>query len=110
MNDQNKPANGPEMNGEDGHGLGVASLVLGIIGVVSSCVPILGLPTGIVGLILGLSAKKRGEGGMAVAGVVLSIIAIVLAVISMVIGGYEAGQNQAVTDTANSATQLLMWK
>lgn len=67
-------------------GLATAAMVLGIIGVVFGFIPILGmlsLPLGIIGLILGLVAIKAMKSGRAgksvtVAGIVTSIIAVVL--------------------------------
>ncbi|WP_432798890.1 DUF4190 domain-containing protein [Poriferisphaera sp. WC338] len=106
MNDEHKSeGQGESGSASEGHGLAISALVLGIVGVVSSCVPIVGLPTGIVGLILGVSAKKRGEGGMATASIVLGIIAIGLAIISMIVGGYEVVQDETTVNT----TQLLLW-
>ncbi len=62
-------------------GLAIASLVLGIIGVLTSWV-IVGLPVSIVGLSLAIPAVRRIQGkGMAKAGLVLSIIGVVIGVI-----------------------------
>ncbi len=64
--------------------MGVASLVLGIASIVIGCFinGIVGIVLGIVGIILGAVAKKKGQKGVATAGLVLSIIgtAIVLVV------------------------------
>jgi|GEM_PF-4905527 len=60
----------------------IASLVLGILALL--CVflraggHVLGLILGIVGLVLGNSAKRQGAGSMATTGRVLNIVAIVL--------------------------------
>jgi len=60
-------------------GLAIASLVLGIIGVLTSWV-IVGLPVSIVGLSLAIPAVRRIQGkGMAKAGLVLSIIGAAIA-------------------------------
>ena len=59
--------------------MAVASLVLGIISILFSFIPALnfvGLASGIVGLILGIIAKKQNPSGMATAGLVLSIIGV----------------------------------
>src|ERR1700676_2206302 len=62
------------------NGPGIASLVLGIIGVITFWFPFVGFPVSIVGLILAIIGMKRIDGkGFAVAGLVLSIIGIVLA-------------------------------
>lgn len=66
------------------NGKAVASLVLGIIAVVCvffGYVALLGVILGIIGLILGIQAKKQQPSGMATAGVVLSIIAIAICTI-----------------------------
>lgn len=84
------PANAPGMYPQGGfigyaappsqaNGPGIASLVLGIIGVVIFWFPFVGLAISIVGLVLATMGMKRIDGkGLAVAGMVLSIIALVL--------------------------------
>ena len=62
-------------------GKAIASLVLGIVSFI--CIffgygAILGIVLAIVGLILGMDSKKRNPSGMATAGVVLSIISIII--------------------------------
>lgn len=69
------------MNQKPSNGAGVASLVLGIIGTVFGLFgmfAIIGLVLGIVGCVLSAMSKKNiGPNGMATAGLVLGIIAIV---------------------------------
>ncbi|MEU6486444.1 DUF4190 domain-containing protein [Streptomyces sp. NPDC046887] len=66
------------------NGMGVAALVLGIIGVVLFCAWGLGVILGILALIFGLIGRRkarRGEadnGGMALAGVILGSVAIAI--------------------------------
>ncbi|TLQ45473.1 DUF4190 domain-containing protein [Streptomyces marianii] len=76
------------------NGLGTAALILGIIGALSGLIPLffwLAGILGLIGLILGLSAKgrvKRGEAtnkGVAVAGIVLGLVSLVLSVVGAVI-------------------------
>lgn len=69
------------------NGKAIASLVLGIIACV--CVffgygALLGIVLGVVGLILGINAKKEQPSGMATAGIVLSIIAIAVCAIGFI--------------------------
>ena len=52
-------------------GMSIASMVLGIIGLVFWCIPILGGHIGLVGLILGIVGRKNGGKGMATAGIVM---------------------------------------
>ncbi len=69
------------MQNNAGHGQAVASLVLGIIGVVFwffGYGTILSIILGIVGLVLSSSAKKAGNTeGIRTAGFVLSLIALI---------------------------------
>ena len=69
----------------EGKGMAVASLVLGIVCVALMCFWYLALPSGIVGLILGIVAKKKGQKGMATAGVVLSIIGLAIMVVVVIL-------------------------
>ena len=72
---------------EQKNGKAVASLVLCIISLVLMFIPYggwVGLILGIVGIILGISAKKEAPAGMATAGLVLSIIAVALCAISLI--------------------------
>lgn len=62
------------------NGPGIASLVLGIIGVVTSWFFFVGLPVSLLGLALAIVGMRRIQGkGMAVAGLVLSIIGVAIA-------------------------------
>lgn len=69
------------------HGLGIAGMVLGIVGLVFAFIPclnIVGIILGIVGVILAAVGRKKspeGHQGMATAGIVCSILAIVIGVI-----------------------------
>ena len=69
---------------QPGDGMAVASLVLGIISVVLCCVWFFSLPCAIIGLILGIVAKARGTGGMAVAGLILSVCGLGLSVFLLI--------------------------
>ena len=73
-------------------GMAIASMVLGIVSVVLLCVPYIGIPAAIVGLILGIMARKKvaaGQAagkGMATTGMILSIIALALIIILLIVG------------------------
>ena len=54
--------------------MGVASLVLGIASIMVAFVPFVGLTLGIVGIILGALARKEDQSGVAMGGLVTSII------------------------------------
>lgn len=72
------------MEEKKSNGLAIASLVLGLVAIVFSFIGLsipFGLIIGIVGIILGVMAKKKNPCGMATAGLVLSIIGTVLCAI-----------------------------
>lgn len=71
---------------EEQKGMSIASLVLGICGFVGCCLPILGYPVSIVGLVLGIKGRSKGAKGMATAGIVLCIITLILTLINSIAG------------------------
>lgn len=81
-----------------GKGLGIASLILGIVSLLLSCC-CMPIPLPIAGLIMGIISKKKAKAvgmknGVATAGVVLCAIALIAAVVFMVLGflgGFAGG-------------------
>lgn len=69
-----------------GQGAATASMVLGIIGLIAWLLPLIGFPVNIVGLVLGLTQGKHKTFTTAKAGVIMSIIGLVLTVINSVAG------------------------
>ena len=85
FNGNYNPQNGNPNNATDKNGKAVASLVLGIVGLV--CIffgygALIGIICAIVGIVLGTSAKKEQPSSMANAGVVLGIVALALCIVS----------------------------
>lgn len=106
-------------------GMAVASLVLGIVGIVTSVLPIinnlsfvmavLGLVFGIIGIVGVTRGKKSGK-GLAIAGVVLSVITVILVLVMQAAfsaaldqaleeSGYDAGAAQAGQQAAGDEAQ-----
>lgn len=83
---------GPAYGVKQKTGLGIAGMVLGIIGMVLFCIPYVGIPCALVGVILsGIQLSKikndpvnYGGKGMAITGLVLSIIALAWLVLVIV--------------------------
>jgi hypothetical protein len=78
-------------------GLGIASLVLGITAIVFCWIPGLNILLSLLALILGIVAKAKGDGGMAIAGIVIGaimfivsciILAVVVYAINLGVDGY----------------------
>ena len=65
--------------------MAIVSLVLGIVSIIFG-IPIffIGLACGVVGIILATMSKKREPSGMATAGLVLSIIGLILSAIIVI--------------------------
>ena len=72
-----------EGNNGGGSGKAVTSLVLGIISVLGTCIPLIGLICGIPGIVFGALGRKSPSKGMATAGLVISIIGLILSILMM---------------------------
>lgn len=77
--------------GSDGNGMSIASLVLGILSMLCTCFPFVPLIFGILGIIFAVCGRKKSTlcygkpSGLAVGGLVLSIIGTIFASISTVL-------------------------
>ena len=75
----------PQKNG-GGQGMAIASMVLGIVSIVLCCIWYISLICAIAGMVLGImNNRKCGRNGMATAGIVCSIIGIVLTIALLVL-------------------------
>lgn len=94
MNNQtpnNMPSNGymQQQPNKPLSGCAITSMILGIIAILASCCfYYISIPCAIIGVILAAIGMKSGKGGkgMAIAGLVLSIISLVTAIIVMLTG------------------------
>jgi len=77
-----------------GRGKAIASLVLGLVSALTWLIPLLGLPTSITGLALGIQSRGQQKSGMATAGVVLSAIFLGLTLINCIAGAYLGATGQ----------------
>lgn len=81
----------PVLVKEPGRGQAMAGMILGIVGMILWLLPFLGLPIGIVGLIMSILGRRSvSRKGMALAGLILSIITLVLALSNCALGAYLA--------------------
>lgn len=103
-------------------GLGTASLVLGIIGLVLSFIPfvgVVGIVLGFIGLALGIPAlvsymkKKKGSLGKAIAGLILSLLAVIIG-IAFAVSTFNAADkavneiNNVVNDATGESTEAIL--
>lgn len=70
----------------DNTGMSVASLVLGIVGLI-----VFAIPCGILAIIFAVLAKKKGKNAMATAGLVLGIIDAAVGILYLIVTMMEAG-------------------
>ncbi|WP_202903400.1 DUF4190 domain-containing protein [Gemmata obscuriglobus] len=77
----------PRRRSQGGNGQAVTALVLGILSLPLCCCPLVGIATSIGAITTGsLGMKKTENKGMAVAGLVLGIIGLILAIIRAAAG------------------------
>lgn len=92
------------MNENTKSGFAVASLVLGIIGVLFSLIPIINNASfifGIIGLVLGIIGLiKKNKKGLAIAGVILCALAMIITLVSQQI--YSKAFNEAADKASSS--------
>jgi hypothetical protein len=79
---------------KDNKGIAIASLVLGISGLLAWLLPIAGFPVTVIGLITGVIGQKSSKKKMAIAGLVLSIIGLVATIVNSAIGAYQGATAQ----------------
>lgn len=84
----------PESATRAGGSKAIASLCLGLFGLVAWFLPIIGLPVTITGLVLGIKSLNGARNGMATAGIVLCIIGLVLSTANAAIGAYLGATGQ----------------
>lgn len=87
------PPPGGSANGYYGQppsqGFGIASMVCGILALVTCCIWCLSVPLGIVSIVLGiLQIQKKTAKGMAIAGIVCSAIGILLTALISIYAGF----------------------
>lgn len=86
--------------------LAIVALVLGIATIVMSCCyTYLGFPLGIGGIVCSVMARKKQKSGMATAGLVCSIVGLVLTVLLLIFSaaiiGILASQGYDINDFLN---------
>ena len=91
----------PEQPQKDpGHGLAIASLVLGILSILSCCCTYLAIILGVVGIVLAIISLAGKMETMATVGMILSILGVVIAV-GMIIWSAAFAQSPAYQEIMN---------
>jgi hypothetical protein len=83
---------------QDPTGKATAGMVLGIIGLIFWCVPLLGLPITITGIVMSKSGLRSSRQGQALAGLIMSIFGLCFSAVNAAIGAYlgATGRNSIV--------------
>lgn len=107
-----EPASGPSStppSQKSGNGLGLASLIIGIVALVGAVIPLVNYVSGFVafvGLVLGVIALflKNRTRGTAIAGSILNLVALILSIVLAIVytAGLVAGISSAVEDAEAS--------
>lgn len=77
----------PPASPPPGGGKAIASFILGLIRVIAWCLPILGFPINLTGLVLGITDRKSSQRSFAITGIILCSIGLLLSALN---GGYGA--------------------
>ena len=115
--DQDNPYGHP-VGSRPKNGLGLASLILGVVGLLACWLLGIGLLPGLVGLVLGIVALRRvrrgiaTNRGVAITGVVLSVLAVIASAVFLALyiwvfgsGGQEYADCVAASDGSDAAVQ-----
>lgn len=68
------------------NGMAIASLILGIVGLVAWLIPLIGYPVNIIGLVLGIISNKKQKNKFSKAGIILSSIGLGITAINSIAG------------------------
>lgn len=86
MSEEFNNFNTPSTNEPENKGMAIASMILGIVSIVCCWSWYICLPCGVIGLVLGIMFnKKNGSIGMSKAGVICSIVGMVLCVLLLIV-------------------------
>jgi hypothetical protein len=73
---ENRPILPAEIENQNAGRMAIASLALGVVSLVICCIPILGLPVSITGLVLGIKGQKSPHQSKAVIGICLNLLGL----------------------------------
>ena len=85
-----EPINLTEVPVEEKKGLSIASFVLGLVGIVAWCLPLLGYPITIAGIITGALGIKKGGKVFAIIGIICSAVFLIATIVNSVLGAMMA--------------------
>jgi hypothetical protein len=78
----------PTKKPKKGQGKATASLVLGLVSIITWIIPLIGLPTTITGLVLGLQGLGPKKRTRAAVGIALSTLFLIITLLNAALGAY----------------------
>jgi hypothetical protein len=84
------PSEKPRKKKAKGQGMATASLVLGLVSIITWIIPLFGLPTTIAGLVFGLQGLGPKKRTTAAVGIALSSLFLVITILNAALGAYMA--------------------
>jgi len=89
-----RPSRRQSRDGGGTQGMGIASLVCGILGILGSCCcGLFGSPLDIIAIILGVLALKTPGRGMGITGIICGVIGLIVMVVSIIFAVGMQGAN-----------------
>ena len=88
MNSQVNTQMNPQWNNRPvpNNGKTTAGFVLALVSLITWIIPLFGLPTSIIGLVLSINGRKESNSGMALAGIIISIISLIFTICNSLAG------------------------
>lgn len=88
VNPQVNPQMNPQWNNRPvpNNGKTTAGFVLALVSLITWIIPLFGLPTSIIGLVLSINGRKESNSGMALAGIIISIISLIFTICNSLAG------------------------
>ena len=88
VNPQMNPQMNPQWNNKPvpNNGKTTAGFVLALVSQITWIIPLLGLPTSIIGLVLSINGRIETKSGMALAGIITSIISLIFTICNSLAG------------------------
>ena len=80
----------------------ITSITLGGVSLLAWCLPILGLPISVLGIIFGITGRDTSRRGLATCGLVLSFVGLLASVANAAIGAYLGYTQQLFGPGANA--------
>lgn len=83
----------PQTQRTGGEGQAIAALVIGIVGGLTWCLPLVGIPLAIIGIVLGVMGMKSTKRTLAIIGIVFCVLSLIAGIGNSVVGAVMSIQD-----------------